>query len=104
MAHDHDRPRPAPGYEVTLLDGEAVMLHPATLEIMHLNRSATLIWQLCDGQRTVADICELLSGVYADAAPQVRLDVQRTLETFEERGALAFEHGPAVERGHEQPA
>lgn len=91
MIGDGNRPRPAPDVQIEILDGEAVVFHVATLQILHLNRSAALIWYLCDGRRTVAEICALLADAYPSAAEQIRDDVERTLRLLWEKGALVAE-------------
>lgn len=88
MIDDGDRPRPAPDVEIDVLDGEAVVFHLATLQILHLNRSAALIWHLCNGRRTVAEICSVLADAYPDEATQIALDVARTVRVLQEKGAL----------------
>ena len=86
---DHDRPRHTPGHRVEILDGEALLFHPATAQIAHLNRSAALVWQLCDGRHTVGEICTLLGTAYPDAAGSIPEDVRQTLVRLLAIGALA---------------
>ncbi len=90
---DARRPRQAPGYQVAdmeSLDGEIVLFHPATQKILYSNRSGALIWGLCDGQRTVADIIQLLSEAYPDSALEIEADVRDTLLTFARQGAIEW--------------
>jgi hypothetical protein len=82
------RPRQVPGYQMEMLDGEMVLFHPTSLSILHSNSSAALIWQLCDGKRTVAEIIELLSAAYPESATEIPTDVYDTLRTFVEHGAI----------------
>jgi len=84
------RPRQVPGYQVEMLDGEMVLFHPTSLIILHCNTSGALIWQLCDGQRTVADIIELLSAAYPESATEIQTDVYDTLLTFVEQGTIEW--------------
>lgn len=94
---DDARPRPAPGFQTDVLDGEAILFQATTLEILHLNPTATLIWSLCDGQRCVADLRDLLCAAYPGAAAQIPADLVRTLRAFQESGALIFETGACAE-------
>lgn len=87
---DTKRPRHVPGYQMEMLDGEMVLFHPTSLIILHSNTSGALIWQLCDGQRTVADIIELLRTAYPESATEVLTDVYDTLLTFVEQGAIEW--------------
>jgi hypothetical protein len=61
-------PRQKAGYESADLDGEFMLYHSAEAKALYLNETASLIWKLCDGQRTVASIRGLLHDAYPDAA------------------------------------
>ncbi|MFB0534593.1 MAG: PqqD family protein [Anaerolineae bacterium] len=87
------RPRQVSGYQVAdkeSLNGEMVLFHPATQKILYSNRAGALIWGLCDGQRTVADIIQLLSEAYPDSASEIGADVRDALLTFVEQGAIEW--------------
>ena len=83
-------PRRRDGFQFEVLDGEAVLFEVATLRIMHLNQSAALIWQLCDGSRTVAEIRDMLVAAYPDAAPTIPSDLYSALTRLIQTGALAL--------------
>lgn len=78
------------GYHVETLDEDVVLFNPSYRTICHSNATGALIWQLCDGQRTVADIIALLQAAYPDAAPQIPKDVQDILQTFSRHGAITW--------------
>lgn len=84
-----DCPRPVLGFTIDILDDEAILFHPATLAILRLNRSAALIWQLCDGQRSIADRCDLLAGAYPNSADQIGRSVSKAQQAFD-RDTPAF--------------
>jgi hypothetical protein len=85
------RPAHAPGYQVEILDDEVILFHPTNRKIFHSNSTGALIWQFCDGQRTVAEIAALLSAAYPDVAHQVKQDVQNTLQIFADHGAIVWQ-------------
>lgn len=90
---DTKRPRQVSGYQVAdkeSLNGEMVLFHPVAQRILYSNRSAALIWELCDGQRTVVDIIQLLSEAYPDSAAQIEADVREALRTFAQQGAIEW--------------
>lgn len=58
------------------LDGELVLYSEASEEIHCLNLSASLVWALCDGKRTVSEIV----GYLAEATGAERGEVQRPVE------------------------
>ncbi len=87
---DTRHPCPAPGYQIETLDDEIVLFHPAKRAIFYSNSIGALIWYMCDGQRTVAEIIKILSATYPDAAQQIAQDVPQTLATFAEHSAIIW--------------
>lgn len=83
-------PRHVADFKLQLLDGEAVIFHPASKKVVHASPSAALIWELCDGQRSVAQIVELLAGEYPDARTQIEQDVPETLNLFANSGVVEW--------------
>lgn len=82
-------PRQKTGYEAADLDGEFMLYHTAEGKALYLNETASLIWKLCDGQRTVETIEGLLCGAYPEARdlPQ---DVDAAFRTLIEQGVVEF--------------
>jgi pyrroloquinoline quinone biosynthesis protein D len=54
--------------------------------VLVLNKTASEVLALCDGQRTVADIVKILAAQYASAA--VAADVQEILVKLAEKGLV----------------
>ena len=81
-------PQAVEGFQVEKLDGEIILLHPLRNIIIYSNQSAALIWQLCDGLRSVETIIEILSAAYPEAREQIRADVPATLQTLIRQGAI----------------
>ena len=71
-------PNPIEGFQTQTLDGEIVLFHPTGNTIIHLNQTGALVWQLCDGLRTVDEIIEILSTSYPEARGEIALDVPET--------------------------
>ncbi len=90
------KPRQTPDFRLEQLDGELLLYHPGQTTIMYCNSTASLIWGLCDGQRTVQDIIGLLSAAYEQT---VAADVEATLEQFHQHGAIGYvgEDGQVIE-------
>lgn len=57
-------------------------------EAIYVNTTAALIWALSDGEATVGDIAELVSGAFPGQEDQVQLDVLSALDTLAEHGAI----------------
>ncbi len=85
------RPRPVPDCQAEIMEGELVLIHPDSTQVLHSNPSAALIWKLCDGQRTVAEIKQLLSEAYPESAEQIKEDVNETLQLFVETRVLVLD-------------
>jgi hypothetical protein len=55
---------------------------------IHLNETATVIWKLCDGSRTVQEIIDLLKKEYPGSELAVATDVREAIELLVSEGAL----------------
>jgi hypothetical protein len=84
-------PTPLKGFQIENLDGEIVLLHPAHNIIIYSNQTGALVWQLCDGRRSVDDIVEILCAAYPEAKAEIAIDVPQTIQTLIWRGALVPE-------------
>lgn len=81
-------PTPVEGFHMENLDGETILLHPARSLIIYSNPTAALIWQLCDGVRSVDEIMDLLCAAYPESQDDIRRDVPAAIQVLVERGAL----------------
>lgn len=52
------------------------------------NQTASLVWHLCDGQRTAAEIATLLTDAFPDADDSIDEDVMDALSRFLEHGCI----------------
>ena len=91
MIEETETPQRQDGYRLEMIEGEALIFHPGQTKILYLNPSASVIWQLCDGQRTVGEITALLNDAYPDAARDIGGDVESTLEKLENHGAITLD-------------
>ena len=76
---------------VTVKDmGEETFLYSADEEAIHiLNPTAQLIWELCDGEHTVADMEQSIRANFSvPDEHDVTKDIQRTLDVFADKGLL----------------
>jgi len=83
-------PRHVADFKLQVLDGEAVIFHPASKKVVHASPSAALIWELCDGQRSVEQIIELLGGEYPGSLAEIEQDVPDTLKLFSDAGVVEW--------------
>ena len=77
-------------FRLEQLDDELLLYHPAETKILYLNRSASLVWGLCDGDRTVAEMTELLRQAYPEAALSIQEDVASAIRQFIEFGCIEW--------------
>ena len=82
------KPRPVAGFDLESLEDELVIYHPVSEAIFYCNPSAALIFRLCDGTRSVAEITRLLAEAYPQAEARMADDVRETLERLVAHGAL----------------
>jgi len=58
------RPRARADLTVIELDGEAVVYDEATSDLHHLNRTATIVFSLCDGDATARELATDIAAVF----------------------------------------
>ena len=85
-------PRQAFGFFVEEMESENLLYRLGAHKAIHLNDSATLIWKLCDGSRTVQDIIDLLKKEYPDSEAAVDGDVREAIALLVSEGALLEAH------------
>lgn len=68
---------------------ELVLYRPGIAQAASLNESARAIWELCDGTRTIEDICvELARSVGVEPA-ELREDVRKGVIHLRDLGLLS---------------
>ena len=74
------------GYVLERIDGEITVYHPTLTTAVYLNETGALIWELCDGTRTIAEIIGLLSEQYPESSEQIETDVRDLIAQLIEQG------------------
>ena len=69
-------------------DGELVLYDLEKMKVIYLSETATLIWQLCDGKRTIGEIVHLLRDAYPDNGHVIEADVESAMAHFTENRTL----------------
>ena len=83
--------KPTRKSEITIKDiGGETLLYGDDQKILHvLNATAKLIWDLCDGQHSLAEIEQTLRLNFSVPADHdVMVDIEKTLEIFASKGLL----------------
>ena len=76
------------GFQVEEIDGEVLLFDERDHRVLHFNPSAALVWGLCDGQRTVAEMTKLLEGAYPNQKDQIGSGVGAAVKEMLEAGVL----------------
>lgn len=79
-------PTLAEGWLVESFEEGSALYHPGAERVVDLNATATLVLRLCDGERDVAAIAELLTEAYPDDG--VAADVARVVSELVSAGVL----------------
>jgi PqqD family protein of HPr-rel-A system len=82
------KPRVRDDLTVVVLDGEAVIYDDRTGDLHHLNSTATIVFQLCDGSGTVPDLSADIADVFSIGADEVQRQVEALVQGFGDAGLL----------------
>jgi hypothetical protein len=94
-----DIPQRQADYRLEQFEDELILFHPNQAKILYCNPTASLIWRLCDGRRTTAEIISLLRAAFPEAAATLTTEVQSTLAQFQQHGAIVCtQFDPAARR------
>lgn len=75
-------------FELEEIDGELLLYSPESTRSIYMNSTASIIWRLCDGKLTTAEIIELLTEAFPDAEDSIEQDVIDSLKLFETNNAI----------------
>jgi hypothetical protein len=73
----------------TDIEGEISLYDPSTEQVMVLNRTASDIWLLSDGDHTLEELTNLLANAYGVESAEIKNDVEETVSSFIENGFMA---------------
>ena len=83
------KPMVREGLTVVELDGEAVIYDEETSDLHHLNPTATIVFGLCDGSATIADISTDISEAFGVPADEVEGQGRTLIRQFRKAKLLA---------------
>lgn len=64
------------------LDGEAVIYDDESGELHHLNPTATIVFNLCDGTATIKELSAEIANAFEQPAAEVEKQVRTLLREF----------------------
>lgn len=81
-------PKPTADIKVEAIEGELLLYHPRQTVAVYLNPTAAVIWGLCDGQRPVHEIIQLIEQGYPESKTTLTDDVLATLDDLYDKKVL----------------
>ncbi len=82
------KPKQKPDYHLEQIDGEMILYHLNEQALLYCNETASLIWHLSSGERSVREIVNLLSETYPESVKTIQSDVEDTLAQFLDLGCI----------------
>jgi hypothetical protein len=83
-----DKPKRRDDIHSEELQHETVLYDQAHGQAVYLNESASVVWKLCDGSRTVSEMSDLLSQEIGQAADPVARTVAEIVGRFQQAGLV----------------
>jgi|SRR6516162_4677818 hypothetical protein len=83
-------PERSPSTAWQIVEGELILLRLKDDELMGLNRVARRIWELVDGNRTVAQIANALATEFDVSSDAVLADSCRFINELAAMGSITF--------------
>jgi len=85
---NNETPVQNPKYLLQVQDDEYQLLNMDEQTTIFINGSASIIWQLCNGEQKVSEIKSMIKDSYPEMAESIDLDVDETIEMLESHQAL----------------
>lgn len=79
-----------PDFLLERLGDEIIVYHPTLTTSIYLNETGALVWQLCDGRRSVGEIIDILRGLYPEAGDRIEPEVTALLNSLVEQKVASF--------------
>lgn len=79
------------GFLISRVAGETVLMNTHSGEYFGINKVGTIIWELLDRPRSLEDIVEQLTGVYAVDATVCTTEVEHFLSLLKAQKMLLIE-------------
>lgn len=92
-------PIPHPQVAGRVVNGEAVLVLPGKGQVKVLNEVGARIWELADGNRTVAEIVDCIDTEFDVARPVAEADTCAFIERLAAMGILELAEQPRSSHG-----
>ena len=89
----NDKPYRNEDCQMEELDDEILLYNPTNNKTLYINKSASIIWQLCDGRQTVQEIVAMIQEAYPGNETELEDDIVTTLQTLVANNAVSLTGG-----------
>jgi PqqD family protein of HPr-rel-A system len=86
------KPKVRDDLAIVEIEGEAIVYDDQNGQLHHLNPTATVVFNLCDGQSTVKEFAADIADVYSLPPGDVERQVRALIRAFRESGLLDINH------------
>jgi len=83
-------PTRADGYNIKKIPCCFLLQNSEGQNVIKLNETGVLIWELCSGELSVGDMLELLVESFPDAAEHIKIDLNRVLDELESEKVITI--------------
>lgn len=77
-------------YLLEQMDDELLLYNPDETRVIQFNPTASLIWSLCDGTRSLDEMIVMLVDLYPEAGESIDTDVRSTIAEFDRLGCIEW--------------
>ena len=84
-------PQQVSGFKIEIFDDEVLLYHQVKTRAIYLNKTAAVIWALCDGKNNIVEIENLLKKAYPETKDSIPEDISFTLKQLSEIGAIELQ-------------
>ena len=71
------------------LDDEVLLYNPTNNKTLYVNKSASVIWQLCNGEQTTEEIISMIQKAYPGDKEGLQRDILDTLNSLAENDVVS---------------
>ena len=71
------------------LDDEVLLYNPTNNKTLYINKSASVIWQLCNGDQTTEEIITMIQAAYPGDKEGLQRDILDTLNSLADNDAVS---------------
>ena len=85
-----DKPIRSESCHMEELDDEVLLYNPVNNKTLYINKSASVIWQLCNGEQTTEEIISMIQDAYPGNDDGLRQDILDTLKNLADNNVVSL--------------